>query len=76
MSNKNQLRPVIVKFNKKEFRGFFHRFVYSSSNHHSITQALIELADGRLKYFDPHFIQFTDRLAGEDVESDKIVASR
>ncbi|MEO9871164.1 hypothetical protein [Ekhidna sp.] len=72
MSSKNHLRPVIIRFKGKEQRGFFHRFVYSSSNYHSVTQALVELTDGRLKYFDPYFIQFTDRqLKEEELKNSK-----
>jgi len=61
MPNKHHLRPVVVKLKGKELKGYFHRFVYSSSDYQSITQALIELSDGRLRYFDPYFIQFADR---------------
>lgn len=61
MSNKDALRPVEVNRNGKKIKGHFHRFVYSSYNYCSITQALVELEDGRLKYFDPFFVRFTDR---------------
>ncbi len=61
MSNSKILRPVVVCHNGKYLNGFFHRFVYSYSSYHSFTQALIELDDGRLRYFDPFFVRFTDR---------------
>ncbi len=61
MSNRDVLRSVEVHYNGKKTNGYFHRFVYSSSNYCSFTQALIELEDGRLRYFDPFFIRFTDR---------------
>ncbi|WP_462249683.1 hypothetical protein [Ekhidna sp.] len=60
MSGKNSLRPVIVNFKGKKFEGYFHRFIYSYSSYQSETQALIELKDGRLRYFDPYFVQFAD----------------
>lgn len=60
-SNKNTLRPVLVNVNGKQFKGYFHRFVYSCSNHYSVTQALVELADGRLRFYDPFYVQFSDR---------------
>lgn len=68
MSSKNALRPVTVHVNGKQFKGYFHRFIYSYSNQYSVTQALIELADGRLRYYDPFHVQFLDRKAEvEDV---------
>jgi len=62
MPGKNILRPVIVTHKGEKINGFFHRFVYSTSNFHSETQALIEHSDGRLRYYDPFFVQFVDRL--------------
>ena len=61
MSNNKILRPVIITHKGETLKGFFHRFVYSYSSYHSETQALIELDDGRLRYFDPFFVRFTDR---------------
>lgn len=61
MSNKNALRPVTVNINGKQIKGYFHRFIYSFSSHYSATQALIELADGKLRYYDPFYVQFSDR---------------
>ena len=66
MSNKNALRPVEINQNGKKIKGYFHRFVYSSSNYCSVTQALIELEDGRLRFFDPYFVRFSDRKATEE----------
>ena len=59
--NKNDLRPVIVHKWKEKVKGYFHRYIYSSCNYQTETRALIELEDGRLRYFDPYFVQFTDR---------------
>ncbi|WP_462251156.1 hypothetical protein [Ekhidna sp.] len=61
MPNKNALRPVTVTHKGEKIEGFFHRFTYSYSSFHSETQALIEHTDGRLRYYDPYFVQFTDR---------------
>lgn len=61
MSTSKVLRPVIIMHKGEALNGFFHRFVYSYSSYHSETQALIELDDGRLRYFDPYFVRFTDR---------------
>lgn len=61
MSNKNTLRPVTVNINGKQIKGYFHRFIYSFSSHYSATQALIELSDGRLRYYDPFYVKFSDR---------------
>ncbi|MEM9678818.1 MAG: hypothetical protein AAF901_00725 [Bacteroidota bacterium] len=60
--NKNSLRPVAIKLNNKVYKGYFHRFVFNQERSYSITQALIELEDGRLRYFDPEFVQFADRF--------------
>ncbi|MEQ8628183.1 hypothetical protein [Ekhidna sp.] len=67
MSNKNTLRPVEVQQNGKKIKGYFHRFVYSSSNYCSVTQVLIELEDGRLRFFDPYFVRFADRETKRDI---------
>lgn len=61
MRNKDNLRPVTVLVNGTKIGGYFHRFVYMLSNFHSETKVLIELEDGRLRYFDPYFVQFSDR---------------
>lgn len=61
MPEKNALRPVIVTHKGEKIKGYFHRFIYSFSKHHSETQALIEHTDGRLRYYDPFFVQFSDR---------------
>lgn len=55
------LRPVEVLINGDRKKGYFHRFVYSQSGYYSETRALVELSDGKLRYFDPFFVQFTDR---------------
>lgn len=58
---KESLRPVIVTDKGKKLRGFFHRYVYQMANHQSETKVLVELEDGRLRYYDPYFVQFADR---------------
>lgn len=58
---KEKLRPVIVDNKGKKEKGFFHRFVFQLANYQSDTKALIELEDGRLRYFDPYFVRFSDR---------------
>ncbi len=55
------LRPVEVLDNGNKKKGYFHRFVYSNFGYYSETRVLVELADGRLRFFDPYFVQFTDR---------------
>ena len=64
--NMNKLRPVRVTYEGKMLEGFFHRFVHTQYNFQSETRALIELADGKLRYFDPFFVQFTDREISND----------
>lgn len=59
--DKNSLRPVLIKFRGENLKGFFHRYVYQNHEYYSTTRALIELDNGRLKYFDPEFVQFMDR---------------
>ncbi|MEO9476766.1 MAG: hypothetical protein ABJG41_14585 [Cyclobacteriaceae bacterium] len=59
------LRPVEISGNGKKIKGYFHRFVYMLSGYHSETKALIELEDGKLRYFDPYFVQFVDRDKNE-----------
>jgi hypothetical protein len=56
-----ELRPVIVTDKGKKQKGFFHRFVFQMSDYYTDTKALIELQDGRLRYYDPFFVQFSDR---------------
>ena len=65
MSTKINLRPVVVTYKGKEIKGFFHRFVFSSLHNYSVTQALVEHSDGRLRYYDPYLVQFTDRKLRE-----------
>lgn len=65
---KNKLRPVIVHDKGEKRKGFFHRFVFQMANYQSDTKALIELEDGRLRYYDPFFVQFTDR-SKEDTDT-------
>lgn len=55
------LRPVFVTHKGKQLKGYFHRFVYTLANNQSDTQVLVELEDGKLRYFDPFFVQFSDR---------------
>ena len=31
------------------------------ANHESQTNVLVELEDGKLRYFDPFYVQFSDR---------------
>lgn len=71
MSIKNSLRPVLVSLKGKEVKGYFHRFVYQVLNSYSETRVLIELEDGRLRYFDPFFVQFTDRSDDSSVNDEK-----
>ena len=59
--NKATLRPVTIRQFGKTMKGYFHRFVYEMANYHSETKVLVELEDGKLRYFDPYFVQFTDR---------------
>lgn len=61
MSAVEKLRPVKVNFEGKQVQGHFHRFAYRSSEFQSETQVLVELEDGRLMFFDPFFVRFTDR---------------
>ncbi len=71
MSKKYDLRPVIVNIDGKQVKGYFHRFIYSFSTQYSATQALIELADGRLRYYDPFYVQFSDRETQVEEPIDK-----
>lgn len=66
MSSKNDLRPVVINQNGKILKGYFHRFVYKLANYHSETHVLVELEDGKLRYFDPFFVQFSDRKTFSD----------
>lgn len=66
MIGKNELRPVLVNDKGKNIKGFFHRFVYKLANYHSETHVLVELEDGKLRYFDPFYVQFSDRKNGSD----------
>jgi len=68
--DKKKLRPVIIREKGKHLKGYFHRYVYQSYDYYSFTRVLVELENGRLKYFDPEFIQFTDRLHGEKNKKD------
>ena len=36
------------------------------NNHYSRTEVLVELEDGKLRYFDPFFVQFSDRTLASD----------
>ncbi|MCR9253572.1 MAG: hypothetical protein NXI20_24365 [bacterium] len=63
MTDTPKLRPVVVQLNGKKHKGYFHRFVYSQSNFQSETRVLVELENGKLRYVDPYFVQFTDRGA-------------
>lgn len=69
MSTKTNLRPVVITHKGKKIKGYFHRFVYSYSSYQSQTQALVEHIDGRLRYYDPYFVQFTDRFS--EIEEQK-----
>lgn len=59
--NKDGLRPVEVNYKGDTKKGFFHRFVYMMHGGYSETKALVELDNGMLRYYDPYFVQFTDR---------------
>ena len=63
--DKKTLRPVQVTLKGKEIKGFFHRYVYKFSNQQSDTHVLIEHEDGKLRYYDPFFVKFTDRVEKE-----------
>ena len=71
MSLKRGLRPVVVKDKGNKIKGYFHRFVYSIFNNCSETQVLVELEDGRLRYYDPFFVQFSDRMMEKEENSMK-----
>jgi hypothetical protein len=62
---KDKLRPVIVNQEGERLKGFFHRFVFQMANYQTDTKVLVELEDGRLRYYDPFFVQFTDRKKSE-----------
>jgi len=70
MSLKSSLRPVAVNYNGKQEKGYFHRFVYSFSKYHSETQVLIEHEDGRLRFYDPYFVRFLDRISSSSNEKE------
>uniref|UniRef100_UPI00404A9332 hypothetical protein n=1 Tax=Fulvivirga sp. TaxID=1931237 RepID=UPI00404A9332 len=59
--DKQKLRPVIVSDRGKKLKGFFHRYIYQSDKYYSTTQVLVELEDGRLKTYEPEYVQFADR---------------
>ncbi|MEO9806684.1 MAG: hypothetical protein ABJF04_25715 [Reichenbachiella sp.] len=59
--NKDELRPVLIQYKGKSIKGYFHRFVFKQANYHSETHVLVELEDGKLRYFDPYYVQFSDR---------------
>ena len=61
MTVKSALRPVIVSYRGTKLKGYFHRFVYHMANYQSETHVLVELEDGKLRYFDLFFVQFSDR---------------
>lgn len=61
MNNKDGLRPVLISFNGEKMNGYFHRFVYSLHGGNSETKVLVELENGKLRYYDPYFVQFMDR---------------
>ncbi|WP_422358888.1 hypothetical protein [Reichenbachiella sp.] len=69
MTGKNELRPVLVNDKGKSIKGFFHRFVYKLANYHSETHVLVELEDGRLRYFEPFYVQFSDRKKNSDMSN-------
>ncbi|MAE87715.1 MAG: hypothetical protein CMB80_33585 [Flammeovirgaceae bacterium] len=61
MSNIKSLRPVTISKDGNKQKGFFHRFVYQMYGNYSETKVLVELDNGKLRYFDPYFVQFSDR---------------
>ncbi|WP_421870672.1 hypothetical protein [Marinoscillum sp.] len=61
MNHKDGLRPVEINYRGDTKKGFFHRFVYMMYGGQSETKVLIELDNGKLRYFDPYFVQFMDR---------------
>lgn len=74
MHKKDDLRPVKINYDGNIQKGYFHRFVYMMHAGSSETKVLVELEDGRLRYFDPFFVQFTDRTSKP--EKEVIVAKR
>ncbi len=66
MNQKDGLRPVQITLNGINQKGFFHRFVYMMQGGNSETKVLVELEDGKLRYFDPYFVQFMDRIDALD----------
>ncbi|MEQ8473884.1 MAG: hypothetical protein RIC35_21990 [Marinoscillum sp.] len=61
MNHKGGLRPVEINDKGDTKKGFFHRFVYMMHGGQSETKVLIELENGKLRYYDPYFVQFMDR---------------
>ncbi|MEO9475095.1 MAG: hypothetical protein ABJ004_12410 [Cyclobacteriaceae bacterium] len=61
MNHKGGLRPVEINDKGDIKKGFFHRFVYMMHGGQSETKVLIELENGKLRYYDPYFVQFMDR---------------
>lgn len=66
MFSKSSLRPVQVQDKGEKIDGFFHRFVYIMAGSYSETKVLVELSNGRLRYFDPYLVQFSDRKKQKD----------
>ncbi|MEQ8554904.1 MAG: hypothetical protein RIC06_25690 [Cyclobacteriaceae bacterium] len=73
MHKKDDLRPVAVFENGKEVKGYFHRYIYSMSGYYSETKVLVELTNGRLRYYDPFNVRFMDRSEGSNQIDDKEV---
>ena len=47
--------------------------IYSMSGYYSETKVLVELTDGRLRYFDPYYVRFMDRSEETNKVDDKAV---
>jgi hypothetical protein len=62
VKQKEGLRPVEVLDKGSRIKGYFHRFVYLMAGGYSETKVLIELSNGMLRYYDPFYVQFTDRI--------------
>ena len=69
MKSKDSLRPVKIIRKQKNLKGFFHRFVYIISEGRSETKVLVELDNGMLRLYELYFVQFTDRVPSEGLDS-------
>lgn len=65
MNQIDGLRPVEISYKGEIKKGYFHRFVYMMYGGQSETKVLVELENGKLRYYDPYFVQFTDRKSNQ-----------